>query len=294
MKAFVLAESENAARELSAGARSLADEVVLLKLGTATRGVADKCLTIAIPEDAIADDAYITLNAAFDEQGASVVLAEACPHILSLVGRLAAHLGTSAITDVQSISDGVASSMYFGGAGVREAKANSEVSIYTVPGGIYDGQAATGTDVTEELLWQAPANACVKTATEALPSSDVDLQGAEVILGCGRGFAVKEDLELARELADKLAGELACTRPLTEGVDWFSREAYLGVSGQVVAPKLYFALGLSGQMQHMVGVAKAGTIVAINKDKNAPIFKQCDLGLVGDLKSALPALSAAL
>lgn len=84
---------------------------------------------------------------------------------------------------------------------------------------------------------------------------------------------------MARDLAAQTGGELACTRPLTEGVDWFPREAYLGVSGQ---------------MQHMVGVAKAGTIVAINKDKNAPVFKQCDLGFVGDLKTALPALTSAL
>ena len=99
---------------------------------------------------------------------------------------------------------------------------------------------------------------------------------------------------MARDLAAKTGAELACTRPLTEGVDWFPREAYLGVSGQIIAPKVYFALGLSGQMQHMVGVAKAGTIIAVNKDKNAPVFKQCDLGFVGDLKTAIPTLVEAL
>ena len=294
MKAFVIAETENGARELCAGARTLADEVVLAMVGAPVTGAADKCLTVAVPEGAVADDAYVTVNAAFDAEGAGVVLAEAAPRILSLVGRLAAHVGTAAITDAQSIVDGVATSMYFGGAGVREAKAAGDVAVYTVGAGTFDAAAATGTDAVEELAWQAPAKAMVKTGTEQLPPSGVNLQGADVVVGCGRGFSAEDDLQMARDLAAKVNGELACTRPLTEGVDWFPREAYLGVSGQIIAPRVYFALGLSGQMQHMVGVTKAGTIVAINKDKNAPVFKQCDLGLVGDLKTALPALTAGL
>lgn len=294
MKAFVLAETESAARELCAGARTLADEVVLAKLGAPVTGVADKCLTIAVPEGAVADDAYVTVNAAFDAEGASIVLAEPAARILSLVGRLAAHLGTAAITDVQSIEGGVATSMYFGGAGVRQAKAAGDKAVYTVAAGTFDASAATGTDAVEELAWQAPAVALTKTGSEELPPSDVNLQGADVIIGCGRGFAQQDDLQMARDLAAKTGAELACTRPLTEGVDWFPRETYLGVSGQIVAPKTYFALGLSGQMQHMVGVTKAGTIIAVNKDKNAPVFKQCDLGFVGDLKTVLPELTAAL
>lgn len=294
MKAFVLAETESAARELCAGARTLADEVVLAKIGDAVTGVADVCLTVAVPEGAVADDAYVTINAAFDAQGASVVLAEPSASVLSVVGRLAAHVGTAAITDVQSIANGVATSMYFGGVGVREAKATGDVAVYTVAAGTFDGAAATGTDAVEELAWQAPAKALTKIGSEQLPPSDVNLQGASVVVGCGRGFAQEEDLQMARDLAAKTGGELACTRPLTEGVDWFPREAYLGVSGQIIAPKVYFALGLSGQMQHMVGVAKAGTIIAVNKDKNAPVFKQCDLGFVGDLKTVLPALCEAL
>lgn len=294
MKAFVLAETESAARELCAGARTLADEVVLAKLGEPVTGVADKCLAIAVPDGAVADDAYPTVNVAFDAEGAQVVLGEPAPHVLSLVGRLAAHAGTAAITDVQSIADGVATSMYFGGAGEREAKAAGDVAVYTVAPGAFDGASATGTDAVEELAWQAPACACVKTGVEQLPPSGVNLQGADVVVGCGRGFAEEADLQMARDLAAKTGGELACTRPLTEGVDWFPREAYLGVSGQMVAPKAYFALGISGQMQHMVGVAKAGTIIAVNKDKNAPVFKQCDLGYVGDLKAVLPALVEAL
>ena len=97
-----------------------------------------------------------------------------------------------------------------------------------------------------------------------------------------------------RDVAAKLGGECGCSRPLAEGVDWMPREAYIGVSGMMLAPKMYLGIGISGQMQHMVGVNHAGTMFAVNKDKNAPIFKQCDYGLVGDLKDVLPKLAAAL
>ena len=101
-------------------------------------------------------------------------------------------------------------------------------------------------------------------------------------------------VDLARALADKLGGGLACSRPLTEGVNWLPTELYVGVSGLMLSPKVYVAAGISGQMQHMVGCNRAGSMFAINKDKNAPVFKQCDYGLVGDVKDVLPALVAAL
>ena len=91
-----------------------------------------------------------------------------------------------------------------------------------------------------------------------------------------------------------MGGELACSRPLAEGVDWLPKERYIGISGQHIAPELYVAVGISGQLQHMVGVRDAGVIVAVNSDKNAPVFGQCDYGVVGDLYQVVPALTAAL
>ena len=102
-------------------------------------------------------------------------------------------------------------------------------------------------------------------------------------MSAGRGFAAEEDLQKARDLAAKLGGAIACSRPLTEGVNWLPTELYVGVSGITVTPKLYIAAGISGQMQHMVGANRSATVIAVNKDKNAPIFKQCDFGIVGDL-----------
>ena len=113
-------------------------------------------------------------------------------------------------------------------------------------------------------------------------------------MAAGRGFAEESELDLARELCDKLGAGLACSRPLTEGVNWLPTELYVGVSGLMLSPKAYVACGISGQMQHMVGCNRAGTMFAINKDKNAPVFKQCDYGIVGDIKDVLPKLAAAL
>lgn len=295
MKAFVIAETEQAARELCAGARTMADEVVLVCPGVpAVTGVADKCIHIDVPAGNIADDAYVTVNAAFDAEQPGVVLGEPTRRVKTLVARLASHAGTSAITDAMSVEGGVATTMFFGGVGQQKSKAKGAVSIFTVGAGVFDAAAATGTDAVEEAAFQAPANAVVRTGVKDLPVSDVNLVAADYIVACGRGFAEEGDLQMARDLAAKIGAEVGCSRPLAEGVDWFPREAYVGVSGVVTAPKVYIAAGISGQMQHMVGCNRAQTIVAINKDKNAPVFKQCDLGFVGDLKTAIPALVEAL
>lgn len=273
----------------------MADEVVLVCVdGDPVANVADKCVHIAIPESNVADDAYITVNSVFDAEQAEIVLAEPSRRIKSLAGRLASHLGTSVIPDTMEIADGVATTMFFGGVGQRKTKHSGSVALYTVGSGVFDGSGATGTDIVEEAEFQAPTNAVVRRGAANLPVSDVDLASADVVIGCGRGFAAEEDLQMARDLAAKVGGELGCSRPLAEGVDWFPREAYIGVSGVIVAPRVYFCCGISGQMQHMVGVNRSQTVVAVNKDKNAPVFKQCDYGIVGDVKSILPALTAAL
>lgn len=293
-KAMVIAESNAAARELCAGARASADEVTLVTLGSPVTGVADKCVDISVPAGSIADDAYVTLNKIADAEAPCIVFAEAVPHILSLAGRLANHFGTAAVTGVFQLEGDEASSMYFGGQGIRVAKPAGDVKIYVINNGVFDPQGAIGTEVVEEAPFEAPARAVTKIGSETLPPSDVNLDGADIVIACGRGFQSQDDLDLARKLGDKIGAELGCSRPLAEGVGWFPREAYIGVSGKVISPRVYFAVGVSGQMQHMVGCNGSGKVIAINKDKNAPIFSQCDLGIVGDLNTVLPALTAAL
>lgn len=295
MKACVIAENAGAAAQLCAGARALADEVVLIAPGVEpATGIADKVVHIDVPHGAALDDAYLSVNAVVDAEGASLVLVEPTRRCKVLAGRLAAHRGTATITDVIEFDGEVATTMYFGGVGQRKSKPAGDIAVYTVGAGVFDAAEARGTDVVEEAPFQAPERGVRVTGTKDLPASDVDLVAADVVVAGGRGFAEEADLGLMRDLAAKLGGECGCSRPLAEGVDWMPREAYIGVSGVMLAPKVYVGVGISGQMQHMVGVNRAGTLFAINKDKNAPIFKQCDFGLVGDLKTILPTLCAAL
>ena len=291
----MISETESAARELCAAARAQADEVILVMVGApAVTECADKCIHVEVPAENIADDAYLTVNKLFDAEDCQMVLGQASERMLSLVGRLAAHIGTAAITDIIELADGQASSMYFGGIGIRTARAAGPVAVYTAGPGTFDASAATGSVVVEEATFEAPYTAARKVGVEALPPSGVDLHTVDVVVGVGRGFTDESALQPARDLAEKIGAALGCTRPLTEVVDWFPREAYIGVSGQMLTPKVYVACGISGQMQHMVGVNRSGAVFAINKDKNAAVFKQCDYGIVGAVEEVIPALVAAL
>lgn len=117
----------------------------------------------------------------------------------------------------------------------------------------------------------------------------VDLSQAERIVSVGRGIKGQEHLELVRKLATALGAELAASRPICDA-GWLPMERQVGSSGQTVAPKLYLALGISGAIQHLVGMKGSRTIVAVNKDPDAPIFEVADYGIVGDLFEVVPAL----
>ena len=122
---------------------------------------------------------------------------------------------------------------------------------------------------------------------------EVDLSSAGIIVAVGRGIKSEENIEMARELAAAIDGELAASRPICDN-GWLPLERQIGSSGQTVSPKLYLALGISGAIQHVVGMKGSKTIVAINRDPNAPIFEIADYGISGDLFEIVPALIKAL
>lgn len=121
----------------------------------------------------------------------------------------------------------------------------------------------------------------------------VDLTQASVIVAIGRGIKAPENIPQAEALAKAIGGELAASRPICDE-GWLPMERQIGSSGQTVAPKLYLALGISGAIQHVVGMKGARTIVAVNKDQNAPIFEIADYGIVADIFEIMPALTEAL
>ena len=136
----------------------------------------------------------------------------------------------------------------------------------------------------------------VRTRAEAQfqdSKGEVDLSSAEIIVSVGRGIKEEDNIALARELAEAIGGELAASRPICDN-GWLPLERQIGSSGQTVSPKLYLALGISGAIQHVVGMKGSKTIVAINRDPTAPIFEIADYGIAGDLFEVVPALTKAL
>jgi electron transfer flavoprotein alpha subunit len=121
-------------------------------------------------------------------------------------------------------------------------------------------------------------------------ADDVDITRSEIVVSVGRGIGDPEHLPMIERLAAALGGVVACSRPVVDK-KWLPRSRQVGISGKLVQPKLYLAVGISGSFQHLAGIKRAGMVVAINKDPNAPIFRVADYGFVGDLFDIVPALT---
>ena len=153
------------------------------------------------------------------------------------------------------------------------------------------GGAAEVVDVDVELSpWSTKAR-MVKRGEQR--GADVNIEDADILVGGGRGLGDKDAFKLVEDLAEVLGGAVAATRAVVDA-GWYPYAAQIGQTGKTVAPKLYLACGISGAIQHKVGMQNSENIVAINKDPNAPIFEFCDLGIVGDLHKIVPKLTEAI
>jgi electron transfer flavoprotein alpha subunit len=153
------------------------------------------------------------------------------------------------------------------------------------------GGTAEVEDVAVELSeWSTKAKMVTRGEQRG---EDVDIEGADILVGGGRGLGKAENFELAEQLSNTMGGAVAATRAVVDA-GWYPYAAQIGQTGKTVAPKLYLALGISGAIQHKVGMQNSENILAINKDQNAPIFEFSDLGVVGDLHKIVPKLTEAI
>lgn len=160
----------------------------------------------------------------------------------------------------------------------------------TFQSGAFRGDAATkGTAAVETMEVNVGDVRMTPEEPFQEAKASVDLTKSEIIVAVGRGIKSQENIALAQQLADALGADLAASRPICDS-EWLPIDRQIGSSGQTVAPKVYIALGISGAIQHIVGMKNAGTIVAVNKDSEAPIFDIADYGIVGDLFEAVPVM----
>jgi electron transfer flavoprotein alpha subunit len=216
--------------------------------------------------------------------------------------KLAARLRRALVTDVVGVTNAggqpAFTRLVMQGKLAADVVAEGEAPfVVTVQAGAFlADSAARGASPSAVRAVEASVDAAIRQRPEAPfreAKQAVDLTQAERIVAVGRGIKEQDKLPLASQLAQALGAEIAASRPICDA-GWLPLERQVGSSGQTVAPKLYVALGISGAIQHAVGMKGSRTIVAINKDAEAPIFELADYGIVGDLFEVVPALIKAL
>ena len=180
----------------------------------------------------------------------------------------------------------------YGGRFVSRQRLVAAPRLVTVPPKRFPRaeQLAQAQGSVRELLVELAGPRIETVSVTPRSRSQVDISKAEVIVSAGRGVKRREDLKQLEQLAELLGGVLAGSRPLTGDVDWLPVDRRIGLSGQTVKPNLYIACGISGQIEHIVGMKGARTVVAINNDAKAPIHGEADYSIVGDLYELVPAL----
>jgi len=296
MKCYVVAAGGTRIANLVQAASRLG-EVVVVAVGP--KGVAEAVRGEGVSQvvwwEATADQAvegFAPGVAAYICSAPGTVFAGRNPADRVVAGAIAAALPAPVLTDVSTVEfeDGalVAIQTVYGGIAQRTQRFADPVVVIADGGGVLAPGTAPVTPMTA-----SPVPIQVVGLTHPI-SQPVDLARSRRVVGIGSGLKAAQDLALVEALAAALGADLGCSRPLAEGLGWLPKDRYIGISGQHIAPEVYLAIGISGQLQHLSGCRDAATIVAINTDAAAPIMSQADYVCVADLYRLVPALTHAL
>lgn len=285
---FIVASGKSAILELAAGGAEFAEELSLVALGEAVsaEGIGkvyslDKSgSSVALYAGAIA--------AVIKEAAPQLVLVEQSRDGRLLAGVIAAALGTGVQTDVDSLKleEGafITTRPGYGGLAVKKEKSGA-AAVVCVGSGLFAPAAEAPCPETEKLSCAGSGISFVGKKEKV--QHRTNLGSAKYVVCVGRGIGDEENLAAAEEFAALIGAEMGCTRPVAEEEKLMPTNRYIGVSGATVKPQLYIGIGVSGQIQHTSGIGGSEYIIAVNKDEKAPIFSECDFGVVGDAKDVL-------
>ena len=241
--------------------------------------------------DAIAS----TISRVFTDLGGGILVSVSTKDGLDIICRASSILNIPMVTEVSNIARGddgvVFERPFMGGRALARYLVKPPIAATIAPGRFpYEGEG-----VEPEIIGVEGPDSRLRIVEERPKERGaVDIEKAEIVVGVGRGFRSREDLGMVFELAKLINGEVGCTRPIAADYKWLDEDRWIGISGKKIRGKLYIAIGISGAPQHIMAANDTRIIVAINNDKNAPIFNYSDYGVVADLYQFIPALLSRL
>ena len=293
--------TDTVAKALSA-VKALGDVTVLVATQNGAEAAAEAAKLEGVSKVLLADDASLAHELAEPVAALIVSLASGCSHIAAgstafsknVLPRVAALLDVMILSDVTAVKDAETFDRpVYAGNAIQTVQSSDPVKVFTIRTAAFSAVGEGGSASVDNVSVPADPGLSSWVEDKAVESERPELTAAKNIVSGGRGVGSKENFDTIAKLADKLNAAIGASRAAVDA-GYAPNDWQVGQTGKIVAPDLYIAVGISGAIQHLAGMKDSRVIVAINKDEDAPIFQVADYGLVGDLFTILPELTAKL